>query len=327
VPSVFAVRRRLVEIQMTKFTLLVLHKEGHSLGYYDVETGRQTAEVATSDFPHEMCLHPDRNRLYIAEYGLRGVETPGKGGNTVAILDVGAKSIVGRISTGEYDRPHGIAAHSRGRLCVTSETRNSLLVFDLGSGQELAAIDVRQETPHMTAVAPEAMLAFTANMGSNALTAIDLESFQVLRHVPVLSRPEGMAFSPCGGRLYVTNRESAAVVVVDCCLMEMSGRIETGKGPVRAAMSPDGARLVVPLFFQDALQILDLGEGRVANTVQVGRQPAGAAVSPDGTLAFASCELEDAVYVIDLEGGRVVDRIGTRKGPDAMVCLAASEVG
>jgi YVTN family beta-propeller protein len=312
---------------MTRFTLLVLHKQGHSLGCYDVETGKQTAEVPTAEFPHEMCLHPDRSRLYITEYGLRGVETPGKGGTTVAILDVRAKVISDRISTGEYDRPHGIAAHSCGKLLVTSETSNSLLVFDLENGKRLAAIEVQGGVPHMTAVSPGGKLAFTANIGSGNLTAVDLESFEVLEHVQVLGRPEGMAFSSCGRRLYVANRESAAVVVVDCCLLEMVAQIKTGNGPVRAVISPDGARLVVPLFFQDALEILSLEESRVMSTVQVGRQPAGTAVSPDGSLAFASCEQEDAVYVVDLETAQVVNRIRTGKGPDAMVCLRASEVG
>jgi YVTN family beta-propeller protein len=108
--------------------------------------------------------------------------------------------------------------------------------------------------------------------------------------------------------------------------MEMIGKIPTGKGPVRIVMTPDGNRLAFPLFHADAVQIADTRTAKVTHTIPVGRQPAGTAISPDGELVFISCELEKTVYVLSLSENKIVARIGTGEGPDAMICIDATEL-
>jgi YVTN family beta-propeller protein len=306
--------------------LAVLHKLEDTLGVFEVATGREIFRVPTGRFPHEMCLSPDGRRLLVSEYGLRGVESEGEGGNTVGVFGVRERTRVCEVSLDGYRRPHGIAAHRSGRVFVTCEPQDALLVLRLEDGARLHAVAVGQRLPHIVAVSPDGLTAVTANMGTGTLTAVDPERGVPLRHVRVLERPEGMAFSPDGRLLYVVNRESDAVAVVDTSCFEMVGRIDTGRGPVRVAITPDGSRIGFPLFFGDAVQLADTATLRVTHTVPVGRQPAGTTLSADGELLFVSCEMERRVYVVSLAEGRVVATIATGEGPDAMAALELDEV-
>jgi YVTN family beta-propeller protein len=306
--------------------LVVLHKLEASLGCYDVHRGEEIFRLPTADFPHELCLGHDRQRLYVTEYGLRGVETEGEGGRTIAVFDLRARERVGTLSTGEYRRPHGIAADRGGRLFVTCEPQRSLLIYRLEDQSFLHVVDVEQEIPHLVAVSPDGRTAVTTNIGSGTLTAVDVMMGVILRHAKVLERPEGMVFSPDGRLLYVANRASAAVSIVDAIKFESIGRIDTGQGPVRLAITPDGGRLVFPLFHQDAVQVADTRTKTIVRTIPVGKQPVGTTLSADGEVLFVSCEHERTVYVIDLVGGEVLGKIPTGEGPDAMVCMDLAEL-
>ncbi len=305
--------------------LAVLHRLEASLGCYDVESGRELFRLPTAHYPHELCLSPDRRRLYVTEYGLPGPESEGEGGNTVAIFDLRARMRVGTLSTRDYRRPHGVAADAGGRLYVTSEPRRSLLIFRLEDQSVLHVVDVEQECPHVVAVSPDGRTAVTANVGSGSLSAVDVMMGVVLRNVKVLERPEGMAFSPDGKLLYVANRESDEVSVVDAVGLEAIGRIETGRGPVRIAISPEGNRIAFPLFHANAVQIADTKARAVIHTIAVGKQPAGTTLSADGEVLFVSCEHERRVYVISMAKGDILSTIATGEGPDAMTCLDSAE--
>ncbi len=303
------------------YTLVVLHKLAHTLCGYDVASGRELFRLPTRIYPHELCLAPNRRTLYVTEYGLRGVESEGAGGTTIGVYDLVTRARISTISTHGYERPHGIAAHPSGHLFVTSETAGKLLIFDLATEALLHAVDTEEKLPHITNVAPDGQTVYAANIGSHSLTAIAVATGTVLQQIPVLKRPEGMAFAPNGERLYVVNRESDAIALVDTTRQRMVGQIPTGRGPVRIVITPDGARLACPLFFADAVQIVSTTTQQVTHTIPIGRQPAGTTLSRDGKLLFVSCELERTVYVIALDSYEVVTKIPTDEGPDSMVCL------
>jgi YVTN family beta-propeller protein len=306
--------------------LIVLNRLEGSLCCYELGDGHERFRLPTAAFPHELCLAPDRRRLFVTEYGVPSAESDGEGGNTIAVFDLRAHRRVGTIRTGKYRRPHGITAHHGGRLFVTSEARGTLLVLRLEDHSVLHAVDIEQDMPQAVAVSPDGRTAFTANIGSGSVSAVDVMMGVVLRHVPVLDRPGGLACSPDGGLLYVANRESAAISIVDAVRLEVVGRIETGRGPVRIAVTPDGRRIAFPLFDEDAVQVADAETRAVTQTIPVGRQPVGAAMSADGEHLFVSCERERRVDVVSLAEGRVVATVATGEGPGGIAWLELADL-
>lgn len=309
-----------------KYCLVVLHKLEDTFGYYNVESGRQMYRIETEQYPHEVCLSPDRKKLYIAEMGVRGVESEGPGGHTVSVYDVKFREKLSVIDTGKYDRPHGVATHENGKLFVTSESTKTLLTYDIATEALLHVTNLDQEYAHMVSVNHKGTIAYTANIGSNTITAVNTELGEVIQHISVLDRPEGMIFSPDGQLIYVVCRESRAVAIVDAKKGEMVDKITTSHGPVRIVISPDGKKLAIPLFHSNAIEIVDTKLRKVTHTIPVGKHPAGTALSPDGKLVFMACEEENKVYVFSMETNEIVGEISTNEGCDAMVCLYGSEV-
>lgn len=310
---------------MIEYTLLVLHKLEHTFGYYDVFSGKKLAVFPTREYPHEICLDPERNYIYIAEMGVRGIESEGPGGHTVAVFELKTGRQINTIDTTPYDRPHGIATDMK-RLYVTSESTKHLLAYQLNNNQLLKAVHLDQECAHMLAVDPTGSFVYTANIWSNTVTAVETASLSVSHHIPVPERPEGMVFSPDGMYIYCVCREAACVAVIDCRAGEMVNQIRTGEGPVRVVITPDGKKLAIPLFHSAAIQIADTETMRVTNTIAVGPHPAGTCRSPDGRFVFMSCEDENRVYVFDMKTLKIIQEIDTGDGADAMVCLYASEI-
>jgi YVTN family beta-propeller protein len=310
---------------MSEYILLVLHKLEESFGFYDVQTGQCLANIKTRPYPHEICLDPDRKKIYIAEMGVRGIESEGPGGHTIAIFDIKTRQQISEIDTGKYDRPHGLATFGD-RLYVTSESTSHLLVYDLGSEALLRSVYLDQDCAHMVSVAPDGKTAYTANIWSNSITAVDTAEYKLLYHIPVPERPEGMAFSPDGGLMYCVCREARSVAVVDCMQGKMIDQIKTGHGPVRVVITPDGSRLCIPLFHSAAVEIADTATRKVTQTFPVGPHPAGTCISPDGKLVFMSCEEENLVYIFDMDNLAIINKIRTGSGADAMVCLYYNEL-
>ena len=185
---------------MNEYMLLVLHKLEGSFGYYDVQTGQQLALIKTRPYPHEICLDQAREKIYIAEMGVRGIESEGPGGHTIAVFDIRSGQRTGEIDTGSYDRPHGVATFGS-RLYVTSESTKHLLVYDLDTERLVRAVYLDQDCAHMVSIAPDGETAYTANIGSDSITAVSTAQNRVLYHIPVPKRPEGMVFSPDGNHI------------------------------------------------------------------------------------------------------------------------------
>lgn len=306
------------------YKLIVLHKLEDSFGVYNVRTGEMIKIINTGSFPHEICLSPDREKIYIAEMGVRGIESVGKGGNTISVFDVNSFRQISSISTGIYDRPHGLVCSSN-RLYVTSESTKHLLVIDLESEKLIEAVYLGQDCAHMVNITHNGQAAYTANIWSNTVTGIDTTELKIIHHIVVPDRPEGMVFSKDDKLIYCVCREDECVAVIERYKGEMTEAITTGKGPVRIVMSPGGKRLYIPLFHSAAVDVADTDIKKVIRTIEVGSHPAGTCLSPDGKMLFISCEEENMVYIIDTTSFEIVNKIGTGNGADAMVCLNSNE--
>lgn len=306
------------------YKLIVLHKLDDSFGVYNVGTAEMIRKINTGSFPHEICLSPDRRKIYIAEMGVRGIESEGKGGNIISVFGVNNFKQISSISTGVYDRPHGIVC-SGNRLYVTSESTKHLLVMDLLSEKLIEAVFLDQDCAHMVNITHNGLAAYTANILSNTMTGIDTSNYNILHHIIVPDRPEGMVFSKDDRLIYCVCREDACVAVIDREKGEMTEEIVTGNGPVRIVMSPDGRMLYIPLFHSAAVDIADTRVKKVIKTINVGPHPAGTCLSPDGRILFISCEEENMVYAIDTNSFGIISKIRTGNGADAMVCLNSNE--
>ena len=153
--------------------LLVLHKNDHSLGYYDFPNGEALRCVQLDPYPHEFALSPDGRSAYVCHFGVALAEDEGPGGHLVSVIDVNAARRRGTIDCRPDCRPHGIALDGKGRLYVLSEGSSRLLVAaDPAARQFDARRPSGGEGSHWVTVTRDGRRAYISNMKSGTVTLV-----------------------------------------------------------------------------------------------------------------------------------------------------------
>jgi YVTN family beta-propeller protein len=302
---------------------LVLQKGASSLAYYTPD-GKLIATVPVGQHPHEMKLSPDGKFLYTTDNGTMKIEEPGKGGNSVSIIEVQTRRKIGDIPLGDFHRPHGIDVDPKtGRLLITTELPDRLLLVDPVKRGIIKTYGTKGKTSHMVTLGPGGKWAYVSNSSSGNVSAVNLENGDV-KLIETGARPEGSVLSKDGRELYVANREGAAITVIDTAKQQAIAAIKTGKGPVRVAITPDGKTLAYALMHDKKVAFADPATRRETGHVILPGLPVSCSISSDGKFALASTEETDTVYIISIAGRKIAGEIKTAKGagPDPVLRLS-----
>jgi YVTN family beta-propeller protein len=112
----------------------------------------------------------------------------------------------------------------------------------------------------------------------------------VVATVGMGNEPAGVAVTPDGKQVYVTNFNSNTVSVIDTASNIVVATVGVGLGPVGVAITPDGKHAYVTNnFFNFSVSVIDTTTTppSVVATVPVGGNPSGVAITPDGQHAMS----------------------------------------
>lgn len=312
-------------------TLLVGNKAEATLSLVDVGpdgTGEVVATVPTGPGPHEVVVSPDGKTAVVSDYGQQ------EAGNTLTVVDVPRAKVVRTLDLGEHRRPHGMAFLDGRRLAVTTEGSGSLTLVDVESGEVLGSIPTGQEVSHMVSVAGDR--AYVANIGSGSMTVLDLAEQEKVADVATGEGAEGIAATPDGRWIWVTNRGADDVALVDGRTLAVVTRLPSASFPIRAELTPDGRWLLVSNARSGDLSVIDTQERKVARRVDLGQGasdvdgrlfgdrfgdssvPIGIEIAPDGRHAWVAHANADVVQVLDLQTWTPTAVIPVGKEPDGV---------
>lgn len=265
-------------------TLLVVRKTDDAVDFVDPGSGLRLASVATGRAPHEISVSPDGKRAVVSNYGTR--DHPG---TTLSILDLEQPHELRRIDLAPHSRPHGVAWFAAGRIAVTTEGSQRVLVIDPDDGRIVAAIETAQETSHMVAVTTDGHRAFVTNIDSGSATAIDLVTGRKLKDIPTGAGSEALALTPDGRELWVAARADGHLAVVDTATLAVIVRLPLPGIPIRIAMTPDGRTALVTCAGAAELVAFDVATRAERRRAKVTVPPAaGASARPFARLAPGS---------------------------------------
>ena len=84
--------------------------------------------------------------------------------------------------------------------------------------------------------------------------------------------PSGIAVTPDGRRVYVTNLNNT-VSVIATATNAVSATISVGNGPVGVAFTPDGSKAYVANQFDNTVSVIATVSNTVVATINVGPSP------------------------------------------------------
>jgi YVTN family beta-propeller protein len=117
---------------------------------------------------------------------------------------------------------------------------------------------------------------------------IDTASSSVIDAVGVGNAPFGVAVTPNGQAVYVTNNGDNTVSVIDALHLTVIKTITVGSGPYGVVVTPNGAKVYVANRGTNTVSVIDTASNSVVATVTVGANPYGVAVTPDGSTVYVA---------------------------------------
>src|SRR5574341_214085 len=214
------------------------------------------------------------------------------------------------------------------KLYASDSFNNTVSVMNLSINEVIAILDVGNG-PSSIAITPDGSKAYVNNSGSdnkpgNTISVIDVTTDNIVSTVnlevgSVPSRPNGLAITPDGSRVYVTGVTLGVgnVLVIDVEKSVINptnaviATIGVGLRPSSIAITPDGSKAYVTNSGTDAepgntVSVIDIPTSQLRSTINVGLIPTNIAITPDGSKVYVANSGSDTipgntVSVIDVE--------------------------
>lgn len=144
-------------------------------------------------------------------------------------------------------------------------------------------------------------LLLTANLGSNALTALTVPGLQVIADLALAMRPENLCFNFDQGQLFVSGPGMDAVAIVfPYNTLEVDQTVLAGRQPGVMACSESPQYLFVASDSGSGVWILNVDSRKLVGLVQAGQKPSYIVVTPDSQYALVLDESSGDMAVIHI---------------------------
>ena len=133
------------------------------------------------------------------------------------------------------------------------------------------------------------------------VTVIDTATNTVTANVPVGNGPFGVAVTPDGGKVYVTNSgHSNNVSIINTATNTVTTNVSVGISPEGVAVTPDGKNVYVTNHDSNTVSVINTINNTAYATVLVEIFPEGVAVTPDGKNVYVVNSISNTVSVINI---------------------------
>lgn len=261
--------------------------------------------LVLGNMPLAMEESPDGKRLVVSN---NGFSKP-----TLSIVDLEHLTVPATVPM--ENAWLGLAWHPDGKRLYVSgggaNTVNEMRVSEKGF-EPGAVIQLKKSSDTSfaagLALSPDGKRLFAVHALGQLLSAVDLESGQVVKEAPLAAEGYTALVSPDGKTLFVSLWGGARVLLFDAATLEPRGEIAVGEHPNAMVLSQDGSRLFVACANTNAVWALDLAARAAREQISISLDPAappgstpnGLGLSPDGrTLLVANAD-NNTVAVVDV---------------------------
>jgi YVTN family beta-propeller protein len=252
--------------------------------------------------------------------------------NSISVIDVDSRVVIDTIQVMNIGKkwkysPHVIVISPDGsRVYGTYQRNTSILVIDTDINRVIATIPVNG-SPSGIAVTPDGTRVY-AVMESYSQKEADIQTVIVViatdSHTVIAtietrmkSRPEGVAISPDGKKIYVISEEydsgDGVVSVIATGSHQVTATIPLKKSPRAIAITPNGIRAYVTQIDRGEgkgiVSVIDTRIQQVIATISVEGYPEEIAITPNGAKVYVPLGERKVVAVIDINSNTVIDVI------------------
>jgi YVTN family beta-propeller protein len=204
-------------------------------------------------------------------------------------------------------------------LLVLNRDANSLMFVNAKTHQIMEEVRVGQK-PRELAVTPDGKTVFVSNAGDNRnfISVVDVDQMKEVRRIQQRTywRPNGIAVSRDGSKLYVTFQGSRTAVEFDLSTDKILRTFPTRqKGTHTLAVTPDDKYLYTANSVSRNVSIFDLKTGRRIRHVKAAQACEGIGIKPDGSEVWVANRGENTITIINTSDNRFYKKIECGEHP------------
>lgn len=287
-----------------RVTAFVANSFSDHLSVIEVESMEVLDQIDVGCDPMGVAVSPNGKHVFVTNFS----------GHTVSVIDTGSHQVVDTIQVGQG--PCEMAMMTNGLIGFVAAIHSSTIsIIDL---QTLRVRETLVFHADSMVISPDGLRLFAAQRTQDSLLVIDTTSYEPIAQISVKA-PHGIAISPDGQRLYITNSgANQTVTVVDSSSNAITETIKVGNTPTGLIISPDGSRAYVAVSGDASIAILDLQTHALKATISMDSTPEKIAITPDGKQLFITEMISNQVSILDTESLQVTHTITLGHGPDGV---------
>jgi DNA-binding beta-propeller fold protein YncE len=220
-------------------------------------------------------------------------------------------------STSRFDYQSLDLTHNQ--LYIAHMGANLVTVFDIQTQTVITDIENVADVHGVLAV-PEIDLAFATATGSHEVVVIDEQSLRIVGRIAGGNYPDGLAFAPDEGKLFVSDQFGKAVIVLDAHTYEPIDTIDVDGEVGNTRYDPISHQILANVQTRNQFVTIDPKRDEVVARTDVPgcEHPHGMYIDAAARLAFIACEENAMMVSVDLKSMQITATKKTGDRPDVL---------
>ncbi len=276
---------------------------------------------STGPAPKQVAFTPDASELWVTLLGGAGLEA----------YDPSTGDLLAAIGLPEAGSVEVIFDRAGERAFVSQMETASVYEVDVASHTVTRRLDTGGSWTKVVLLSPDEDKLWASNWISNDVSEFDLASGQLIRRIPTVATPRGLALDAEGRRLYVAGYDDGMIEVIDLESGESRVIHHSGGAMRHLVADPLGTHIYASDMARDQILVVDTATDAVAQVALVDRLPNTIDVTPDGRVLAVSNRGRNnpetyylpgpqwgSVLLIDILTGELLDAIVAGNQPTGL---------
>jgi len=240
----------------------------------------------------------------------------------VYVIDQASQQVTATVQVDSFCTASGMDIRKDGtKVYISSSCNGWVSILDTNTYEVITKASPIEDPGQMVLSLDESILYVVSAYGGKALYVLDAADLSTLDVIALGSNPQGIALSPDGSQLYVSNKGDSNIVVIDTASRQIVGSpIPTPAGETTLLFTRDGSKVyAAPLDFgnaiPDSVTVIDAQSQQVLGGIQVGSGAYGMEVSLDNSKLYVCNYDDNSLSVIDVANDTVMDTVPLNASP------------
>jgi YVTN family beta-propeller protein len=238
----------------------VSNQQSNSISVIDTATNTVVATIPVGSQPASSGINPAGTRLFV----------PNQTSNSVSVIDTSTNTVVATIPSLSF--PSSAVVNPAGtKVYVNQSSSNLLTAIDASTNAVLGSVSVCSGPYQQVVNATGTRIYVVCSSGNVAV--VDSATFTVLATIPVGTTSRGIAITPNGAQVWVSNSGSNNVSVIDTTTNTVVATVAAGTTPWGVAGNAAGTRMYVVNNGSNTVSVFDTASNTLVATVPTGTAP------------------------------------------------------